>query len=75
MSTNPIHDVKHVVEASDSSGLEVNDYLAIDGWVLLEVTKQTNEGDAGPYSYPVYSVGWIGNGEPVHPERRRRHST
>lgn len=46
---------------------EVNDYLSIQGWILLNVGTHTARGDNGPYSWVYYSVGWIGEGEPQFP--------
>jgi hypothetical protein len=45
---------------------EVNDYL-VNGWILLEVTKDAAKGDAGDRSWPVYHVGWIGKKNPQFP--------
>ena len=72
--SNPIQDVSyvHVIDTGQIAGRagesqEVNDYLAMDGWILLEVTKTTVEGDNGPGSWAVYHLGWIGEGLADYP--------
>ncbi len=67
-----INKVRRVVEvdpnvwASEGSS-DVNDYLDIDGWILLNTGTHSAKGDSGPYSWIYYSVGWIGDGEPQVP--------
>ena len=46
---------------------EVNDYIHMDGWILLDTGKNAYEGDNGPYSIVYFVVGWIGEGEPQFP--------
>jgi len=53
---------------------DVNDYLSLGspqgGWVLLNTGTRTARGDDGPYSWVYYSVGWVGQGEPLFPPAR-----
>ncbi|GEM_PF-5983425 len=46
---------------------EVNDYFAIDGWILLNTGTSAGHGDSGPYSDVYYVLGWIGEGKPQFP--------
>ena len=67
------HQVKHVIEVDPSlmprgHSEEVNDFLAIPGWVLLNTGTVATRGDNGPASHIYYAVGWIGEGEPQIPE-------
>jgi len=67
-----INKVRHIEEIdptmhySSRSG-EVNDYLSLDGWILLNTGTRASTGDSGPYSWIYYSIGWIGEGEPNIP--------
>ena len=47
----------------------VNDYFAIDGWILLNTGTQAGRGDNGPYAAVYYFLGWIGDGEPQFPNK------
>ena len=74
---NEINRVKYVQEVDPNithgpSGpsSNVNDYLSIEGWILLETGKHASTGDSGPYSSVYYVVGWIGEGEPEIPPAR-----
>lgn len=63
-----INKVRHVREVdSIMGGPNINSFLAIKGWILLNSTTQSATGDSGPYSWPVCQVGWIGEGEPQIP--------
>ena len=70
-----INKVRHVVEVdpnlwhADRSN-EVNDYLAIEGWILLNVGTQSATGDSGPHSWSYFVLGWTGEGEPPIPAAR-----
>jgi len=65
--------VRHVEEVDpnvvrpDRSN-DVNDYLDLGGWVLLNTGTHTAHGDNGPYSWVYYSVGWVGAGEALFPK-------
>ena len=48
---------------------KVNDYLNIEGWILLNTGTQAGRGDNGPYAAVYYSLGWIGEGEPQIPNK------
>ena len=67
--------VKYVVEVDPNQVYRdqsdnVNDYLAIDGWIMLEVGKKATFGDSGQVSWIYDSVGWIGAGDPVLPPKQ-----
>ena len=70
-----INKVRYVIQVDpnlwhhDQSN-EINDYLAIDGWILLNTATEASTGDSGPHSWIYYSVGWIGEGEPKIPPAR-----
>ena len=46
---------------------EVNDYLMMGSWILLNTGIDTAESDSGPRSRVHYIVGWIGEGAPEFP--------
>lgn len=67
--------VRHVEEVDPSiwrggRSNEVNDYLVLEGWVLLNTGTRTGRGDSGPYASIYYSLGWVGDGEAQFPPAR-----
>ena len=70
-----INKVRHVIEidphwAGRDRSSEVNDYLSLEGWILLSTAKHSGTGDSGDYSWVSYVVGWIGEGDPNIPPVR-----
>jgi len=74
---NYINKVGHIEEVdskewfSDRSN-EVNDYLSLGGWILLNTgTRASTVGDGGAaVSRVYYVVGWIWPGDPKIPPAR-----
>jgi len=67
-----MNNVSHIEEVDPNlwrgdKSSEVNDYLSMHGWILLNTGVHTNASDSGPSSSVYYAVGWIGQGEPVFP--------
>ncbi len=48
----------------------VNDYLAIDGWILLNTGTRTAEGDSVACTWCDFVLRCIGNGAPQFPLQR-----
>lgn len=64
--------VSYVIEVDtglryDERSSEVNDYLASENWILIATGSHASTGDSGPASWAVFSLGWIGDGDPEIP--------
>lgn len=64
--------VRHIIEVdpgewTGGASNEPNDYLGVDGWMLLGTGTHTGTGDHGQWASIYYSFGWIGEGEPDIP--------
>ena len=68
MSTQ-IEKVQYIEQMEAGGRPSVNDYLAITGWILLNVTEGSTIGDAGRRSWSEFTIGWVGDGAPVYPTR------
>lgn len=62
--------MKEVLELSGES--RVNKYLAL-GWKLLAIAPVTTESRDSPVQVFKYSLGWDGEGLPLHPGLRIDH--
>ena len=64
--------VSHVEEVDPAlfqrdRNTDVNAYLAIPGWVLLNSGTHSYQGDHGTSFSIYFAVGWVGDGPPQFP--------
>lgn len=62
--------IVEIIEISNYDGradLKVNSYLKA-GWNMLNCAKQVDEDSEIPHEFLVYSLAWIKDLNPVHPE-------